>query len=156
MIRVQTEDFDVQAETSSLTRGRDDVGAVVTFTGLVRRGMGAQAIRSMTLEHYPGMTESELERIEADAQERWPLSASLIVHRHGRLLPGENIVLVITASPHRQAAFEAASFLMDYLKTSAPFWKKEELSSGDSGWVEAKAADDAAADRWSGKPKAAE
>jgi molybdopterin synthase catalytic subunit len=102
----------------------------------------------MTLEHYPGMTEGELERIEAEARKRWPLSASLIVHRHGRLVPGDNIVLVITASPHRQAAFEAAEFLMDFLKTNAPFWKKEERVGGDSGWVEAKAGDDAAAERW--------
>lgn len=149
MIRVQLEDFDVGAEIGALTAGRDDIGAVVSFTGLVRGGAGASAIRAMTLEHYPGMTERELERIEAEARERWPLSASLIVHRHGRLTPGENIVLVVTASPHRQAAFDAAAFLMDYLKTSAPFWKKEEGAAGDGGWVEAKAGDDAAAGRWS-------
>lgn len=148
MIRVQREDFDVGAEIAWMTAGREDIGAVVSFTGLVRGGVGADAITAMTLEHYPGMTEGELERIEAEARERWPLSASLIVHRHGRLVPGENIVLVITASPHRQAAFEAAEFLMDFLKTNAPFWKKEERAGGESGWVEAKAADDAAAERW--------
>jgi molybdopterin synthase catalytic subunit len=148
MIRVQAEDFDIGAEVRALSAGRSDIGAVVTFTGIVRAGSGAQEIRAMTLEHYPGMTEAELERIERQAQERWPLSASLIVHRHGRLLPGDNIVLVMTASPHRQAAFEAAAFLMDYLKTSAPFWKKEALASGDGGWVEANASDDAAAERW--------
>ncbi len=148
MIRVQVEDFDIGTEVRALSAGRSDIGAVVTFTGIVRAGPGAQEIRAMTLEHYPGMTETELERIERQAQDRWPLSASLIVHRHGRLLPGDNIVLVITASPHRQAAFEAAAFLMDYLKTGAPFWKKEELASGDSGWVAANASDDAAAERW--------
>jgi len=148
MIRVQAEDFDCGAEIRALTAGRDDIGAVVSFTGLVRRGEGETAIRSMTLEHYPGMTEMELERIEAEAQARWPLSASTIIHRHGRLVPGDNIVLVITASPHRKAAFEAAEFLMDYLKTNAPFWKKEDPQQGDGQWVSAKSADDAAAARW--------
>jgi len=149
MIRVQTDDFDSGAEMRSLTQGRDDIGAVVSFTGLVRADSPEGRISAMTLEHYPGMTEGELERIEQDARQRWPLQACLIVHRYGRLTPGENIVLVITASPHRQAAFEAASFLMDFLKTNAPFWKKEELLSGESGWVEAKSADDAALERWS-------
>jgi molybdopterin synthase catalytic subunit len=148
LIRVQSEDFDCAAEMRALTDGRDDIGAVVSFTGLVRRGEGAQAIGSMTLEHYPGMTEKELERIEAEARSRWPLSGATIIHRYGTLKPGDNIVLVITASRHRQAAFEAAEFLMDYLKTNAPFWKKEELLEGDSGWVEAKSADDGAAARW--------
>ena len=148
MIRVQADDFDCGAEIRVLTAGRDDIGAVVSFTGLVRRGEGETAIRSMTLEHYPGMTEMELERIEAEAKSRWPLSASTIIHRHGRLMPGDNIVLVITASPHRQAAFEAAEFLMDYLKTNAPFWKKEEPQHGEGQWVGAKSADDAAAARW--------
>jgi molybdopterin synthase catalytic subunit len=105
----------------------------------------------MTLEHYPGMTEAELERIEAEARERWPLSDCLVVHRHGRLEPGDNIVLVITASTHRQAAFDAASFLMDYLKTSAPFWKKEERAGGEGGWVEEKTSDNAARERWTGQ-----
>ena len=148
MIRVQSEDFDVGTEIRGLTAGRDDIGAIVTFTGAVRREGKDQAIRALTLEHYPGMTEKELERIEVEACQRWPLAASLIVHRYGRLVPGENIVLVITASSHRQAAFAAAEFLMDYLKTSAPFWKKEEPADGDERWVEAKATDDAAAGRW--------
>lgn len=148
MIRVQTQDFDIGAEVQALAGKRSGIGAVVTFTGIVRGGADKTAIRAMTLEHYPGMTERELQRIEGEALERWPLQASLIVHRYGRLLPGENIVLVVTASQHRQAAFEAASFLMDYLKTSAPFWKKEELASGSSSWVEAKGSDDSAAGRW--------
>jgi molybdopterin synthase catalytic subunit len=148
MIRVQREDFEVGAEIAAMTAGRGDIGAVVSFTGLVRAGAGADAITAMTLEHYPGMTEGELERIEAEARERWPLSASLIVHRHGRLLPGEKIVLVITASRHRQAASAAAAFLMDFLKTNAPFGEKEDHVGGASGWVEAKAADDAATERW--------
>ena len=156
MIRIQAEDFDIGAEIRALTAGHGDVGAVVTFTGTVRGGVGENAISAITLEYYPGMTEKELERIERQALERWPLCASLIVHRYGRLLPGENIVLVITASMHRQAAFEAASFLMDYLKTNAPFWKKEEQAGGESGWVEAKGADDVAAKRWIAKVKAAE
>jgi molybdopterin synthase catalytic subunit len=146
-VRVQTGDFDIGAEIAALTAGRTDLGAVVSFTGIVRGG-GAEPISAMTLEHYPGMTETELERIEAEARDRWPLSASLILHRHGRLEPGDNIVLVITASAHRQAAFEAASFLMDYLKTSAPFWKKEDRADGDSGWVEEKTSDNAARERW--------
>lgn len=144
MIRVQTEDFDIGAEVRALTADRTDIGAIVTFTGAVRADGGLQA---MVLEHYPGMTEAELERIEAEAAERWRLSASLIVHRYGALTPGENIVLVATASPHRRAAFEAAEFLMDYLKTSAPFWKKEIAADGVA-WVEAKANDDEMAARW--------
>jgi molybdopterin synthase catalytic subunit len=148
VIRVQAEDFDCAAEIRALTAGRDDIGAVVSFTGLVRRGEGEAAIGAMTLEHYPGMTEKELKRIEAEAMARWPLSASTIIHRHGRLVPGDNIVLVITASRHRQAAFEAAEFLMDYLKTNAPFWKKEEPLQGEGNWVNAKSADDTAAGRW--------
>lgn len=148
MIRVQREDFDVGAEIRGLTEGRVDIGAVVSFTGLVRAEAGERAIGALTLEHYPGMTEKELARIEAEATGRWPLSASLIVHRHGRLEPGENIVLVVTASSHRRAAFEAAAFLMDWLKTSAPFWKKEERAEGGESWVEARAADDEAAGRW--------
>jgi molybdopterin synthase catalytic subunit len=148
MIRVQQQDFDVGAEIKALTGGRQDIGAIVTFTGTVRREAQEQPIRALTLEHYPGMTEKELARIEAEAVARWPLAASLIVHRHGRLEPGDNIVLVITASKHRHAAFEAAEFLMDWLKTSAPFWKKEEPAGGEERWVEAKAADDVAAERW--------
>jgi len=147
MIRVQREPFDAGAESAALTAGREDVGAVVSFQGLVRADDGAAAIHAMTLEHYPGMTERELARIEREAQTRWPLQASLIVHRYGRLTPGEPIVLVITASRHRQAAFEACAFLMDWLKTQAPFWKREETAGGER-WVEAKPADDEAAARW--------
>ena len=153
MIRVQTEDFDVGAEIAALTCGRTDIGALVTFTGTVRDQAGA--VTEMTLEHYPGMTETELARIEAEAQARWPLQASLIVHRVGTLKPGDNIVLVITASEHRDAAFNAARFLMDYLKTSAPFWKRETGPSG-SKWVEAKGTDDLAAARWRKRSDAAE
>lgn len=156
MIRVQADDFDCGAEIRALTAGRDDIGAVVSFIGLVRRGEGDAAIRAMTLEHYPGMTEKELERIEAEAMARWPLSAATIIHRHGRLAPGDNIVLVITASRHRRAAFEAAEFLMDYLKTEAPFWKKEEPHHGESDWVSAKSADDTAAARWREDPSQTE
>jgi molybdopterin synthase catalytic subunit len=145
--RVQQEDFDAAAEVAALTAGRTDIGAIVTFTGRVRGGEGGVA--AMTLEHYPGMTEAELSRIEAEAHSRWPLQASLIVHRVGELKPGDNIVLVTTASAHRQAAFEAAGFLMDYLKTRAPFWKKETDASGNAVWVEARESDDSAARRWS-------
>ena len=145
MIRVQQEDFDVGAEIAKLTAGRSDIGAIVTFTGTVRDQNGA--VEAMTLEHYPGMTERELARIEAEACARWPLQASLIVHRTGALQPGDNIVLVVTASAHREAAFAAANYLMDFLKTKAPFWKLEERAEGKS-WVEAKTADDEAAQRW--------
>jgi molybdopterin synthase catalytic subunit len=151
MIRVQSEDFDVGAEIRARTGDLPDIGAIVTFTGTVRRESHEAPIRALTLEHYPGMTEKELARIEAEAADRWQLSASLIVHRYGRLVPGDNIVLVITASSHRQAAFEAAEFLMDYLKTSAPFWKKEEPAGGEERWIEAKATDDAAAGRWAAR-----
>jgi molybdopterin synthase catalytic subunit len=152
MIRVQLEDFDVGAEVAALKRGRTDIGAIVSFIGTVRDQMGA--VDEMTLEHYPGMTEAELSRVEAEANARWPLQASLVVHRHGRLLPGDNIVLVITASEHRDPAFDAARFLMDYLKTRAPLWKRE-TGKGGSRWVEASAGDDAATERWQ-KNRAAE
>ncbi len=145
MIRVQTEDFDIGAEIAALTAGRGDIGAIVTFTGTVRDQHGA--VTELTLEHYPGMTETELHRIEAEAKSRWPLQASLIVHRVGTLKPGDNIVLVVTASAHRDAAFDAAKFLMDYLKTSAPFWKRETGPDG-ANWVDAKSQDDDAAARW--------
>jgi molybdopterin synthase catalytic subunit len=145
-VRVQKEDFDVAAEIDKLVAGRTDIGAVVTFTGRVRGDDGAVA--SMTLEHYPGMTEAELSRIEAEAAARWKLDAYLIVHRVGELKPGDNIVLVITASAHRQDAFEAAGFLMDYLKTRAPFWKKEVTAAGESAWVEARDSDEQASKRW--------
>lgn len=145
MIRVQQEDFDIGVEIARLKAGRSDIGAIVAFVGTVRDQAGA--IDEMTLEHYPGMTEAELKRIEAEASARWPLQASLIVHRYGTLKPSENIVLVLTASEHREAAFRAAEFLMDYLKTRAPFWKRESGPQG-SRWVEADARDDAASGRW--------
>jgi molybdopterin synthase catalytic subunit len=145
VIRVQQEDFDIGAEIAGLRAGRSDIGAIVSFTGTVRDQDGAVA--KMTLEHYPGMTEAELARVEAEACARWPLQESLIVHRYGSLEPGDNIVLVVTASEHRDTAFEAARFLMDYLKTSAPFWKREDGPSG-ARWVEAEARDDAATARW--------
>jgi molybdopterin synthase catalytic subunit len=150
-VRVQREDFDAGAEVKALTAGRTDIGAVVTFTGVVRRENAADALEAMTLEHYPGMTEAELQRVEGEAARRWPLQASLVVHRVGRLVPGDNIVLVVTASAHRQAAFDAAAFLMDYLKTRAPFWKKETAVDGTETWVEAREADEAAAERWGGR-----
>ncbi len=153
-VRVQEPDFDLGAEVRRLTAGRSDIGAVVTFTGTVRGEDGeGDSITDMTLEHYPGMTEAELERIEAEAHRRWPLQASLIIHRHGSLHPGDNIVLVVTASRHRHAAFEAAAFLMDFLKTRAPFWKKETRRDGSGGWVDAREADDGALHRWqAGEP----
>jgi molybdopterin synthase catalytic subunit len=144
-VRVQREDFDIGAEVARLTAGSTDIGAIVTFTGTVR---GDGGLAAMTLEHYPGMTEEELARVEAEAGARWPLQASLIVHRVGTLRPGDNIVLVVTASAHRQAAFDAAAFLMDYLKTRAPFWKKERRADGSERWIEARASDDVAAERW--------
>ncbi|MDT3380938.1 molybdenum cofactor biosynthesis protein MoaE [Labrys neptuniae] len=149
-VRLQCEDFDVSAEIAALTGGRTDIGAVVNFIGICRAGPDDDRISAMTLDHYPEMAQAELERIEAEARGRWPLQGVSIIHRHGRLVPGDNIVLVVTASLHRQAAFEAASFLMDYLKTRAPFWKKEERASG-TGWVAAKDEDDAAAARWTTK-----
>jgi molybdopterin synthase catalytic subunit len=135
------------SEVRAVTSGRD-VGAVATFIGIVRAGDGPDRLSAMTLEHYPGMTEKALAEVEAEACRRWPLAASLIIHRFGRLVPGDNIVLVVTASAHREAAFDAARFLMDYLKTDAPFWKREERASGEAEWVEAKASDDAAKERW--------
>lgn len=147
-VRVQREDFDVGAEIRALTAGRSDIGAVVTFTGIVRGGAEGRPISSMTLEHYPGMTEEELRRVEKEACTRWPLQASLIIHRTGELRPGDNIVLVVTASAHRHAAFAAAEFLMDYLKTRAPFWKKETSPDGEGRWVDARESDEAALKRW--------
>lgn len=146
-IRIQSADFDAAAEVAALTRGRTDIGAVVTFTGLCR-DEGAR-LAALELEHYPGMAEEEVARVVAEAQARWPLQGVTVIHRHGRIVPGENIVLVVAASRHRLAAFEAASFLMDYLKTRAPFWKKEHHVDGTAGdWVAAKDEDDAAAERW--------
>lgn len=155
-VRVQNADFDVAAEVAAISRGRTDTGAIVTFTGTVRGEAGGKPIIAMELEHYPGMTESELERVEAEARARWPLTGSLIVHRIGKLVPGDNIVLVVTASSHRHAAFEAAEYLMDYLKSRAPFWKKEIGGNGEGTWVDARASDDAVLLRWSHSPKAAE
>ncbi len=147
MIRIQEDDFDVGAEIAALTGGKHGIGAVVAFVGLVRDMAGGARIDAMTLEHYPGMTERGLAEIEAEARRRWPLEASLIVHRHGRLDPGDRIVLVITASAHRRAAFEACEFLVDWLKTKAAFWKLEETDEGGK-WVDARDADTAAAARW--------
>jgi molybdopterin synthase catalytic subunit len=147
MIRVQREDFDVGAELDALTRGKTGIGGVTSFVGLVRDIAGERRIGAMTLEHYPGMTERRLAEIEAEALRRWPLDAVLIIHRYGRLEPGERIVLVAAASAHRQAAFDACQFLIDWLKTKAPFWKLEETPEGPR-WVDAQASDDEAAARW--------
>jgi molybdopterin synthase catalytic subunit len=155
MIRVQQEDFDVGAELAALTAGRTDIGGVASFIGLVRDMAGGAAVGAMTLEHYPGMTEKKLAEIEAEAQRRWPLQASLIIHRYGRLEPGDRIVLVATASPHRQAALDSCAFLIDWLKTKAPFWKLEQTAAGPQ-WVEARDSDDQAADRWTPRRGVAE
>ncbi|MGE3146925.1 MAG: molybdopterin synthase catalytic subunit MoaE [Pseudorhodoplanes sp.] len=146
-IRLQTGDFDAAAEAARLTRGRTDIGAVVTFTGICRDHEAGHGVCALTLEHYPGMAEAEIARHVDEAIARWPLQGVTVIHRHGRLRPGDNIVLVVTASAHRQAAFEAAEFLMDYLKTQAPFWKREERPEG-AAWVETKTSDDAARERW--------
>ncbi|HXY98393.1 MAG TPA: molybdenum cofactor biosynthesis protein MoaE [Stellaceae bacterium] len=150
MIRVQREDFDVGAELEALTRGKTGIGGVTSFLGLVRDLAGERRIGAMTLEHYPGMTERALTEIEAEARRRWPLDAVLIIHRYGRLEPGERIVLVATASAHRQAAFDSCQFLIDWLKTKAPFWKLEETPEGPR-WVEAQVSDDEATKRWAGE-----
>ena len=147
VVRVQAQGFDIAAEIAALTRGRSDVGAVVTFTGLCRDEAGSLA--ALEIEHYPGMAEEEIARVVEKAQERWPLQGVTVLHRHGRIAAGEEIVLVVTLSAHRRAAFAAAEFLMDYLKTSAPFWKKEVRPSDKAGkWIEAKAKDTADAERW--------
>lgn len=148
-VRVQREDFDPGAALASLAGGNRRVGGVVSFVGLVRDMTGGAAVRAITLEHYPGMTERTLAGIEAEAHRRWPLEATLIVHRYGRLEPGDRIVLVAAASAHRDAAFDACRYLIDWLKTRAPFWKLEETGAG-SRWVEARAGDAAAAARWTG------
>jgi len=147
MIRVQREDFDIGAEIAKLTADNRRIGGVASFIGLVRDMAGGAAIGAMTLEHYPGMTEKKLAEIESEACRRWPLDASLIIHRYGRLEPGERIVLVVTASAHREAALASCAFLIDWLKTEAPFWKLEETETGGK-WVEAREGDAAAAKRW--------
>ena len=146
-IRIQQADFDVAKEIAQLSKGSTDVGAVVSFTGICRGTEDGEPIAALRLEHYPGMAEAEIKRHAEEAMARWPLQGLTIIHRFGRIAPGENIVLVVTASSHRQAAFHAAEFLMDYLKTSAPFWKQEESARGAS-WIEAQSHDDAAAARW--------
>ncbi len=146
-IRIQREPFDAATESAKLTRGRTDVGALVTFTGVCRGDEAGEPIAALTLEYYPGMAEAEIERTVAEAADRWPLQGVTVVHRHGRIAAGEDIMMVVTASSHRQAAFAAAEFLMDYLKTRAPFWKQVEKAGGKI-WVDAKATDDAAAERW--------
>jgi molybdopterin synthase catalytic subunit len=146
-IKVQTEDFDVGAEVAALTAGRTDVGGIGCFVGTVRDN--GKTVTGMTLEHYPGMTERAIAAIADQAANRWPLLGCTIIHRVGPLRPGENIVLVIAASAHRQAALDATAFLIDWLKTKAPFWKREDLANGDGAWVDAREEDDAAASRWS-------
>src|SRR5262249_42292955 len=154
MVRLQREDFDAAAEVAALTAGRDDVGAVVTFTGVCRGAENDEPIAALTLEHYPGMAEAEIARHAEEAQSRWPLLGVTVIHRYGRLAPGDSIVLVVTAASHRHDAFAAAEFLMDYLKTRAPFWKQVERAGGTQ-WVDSKAADDAAAERWTGNRREA-
>jgi molybdopterin synthase catalytic subunit len=146
-VRLQREDFDVADEIAALSRGRSDIGAVVTFMGICRGSDAGEPVAAMTLEHYPGMAEAEIERHVAEAQAKWPLNGVTVIHRYGRLAPGDNIVLVVTAAAHRHEAFAAAEFLMDYLKTRAPLWKREERADG-ARWVEARDADGAAAERW--------
>lgn len=148
IIRLQSADFDIGAEIAVLTKGRTDIGAVVSFSGICRGGEGKDAIAAMTLEHYPGMAEAEIVRHVDEATSRWPLTGVTVIHRYGRVVPGDNIVLVLTASAHREAAFQAAEFLMDYLKANAPFWKSEERAGGNRAWVDAQAHDDSAAARW--------
>jgi molybdopterin synthase catalytic subunit len=151
-VRLQEEDFDAAAESAALTRGRHDVGAVVTFTGICRGSDHGEPVAAMTLEHYPGMAEAEIARHVEEANKRWSLLGVTVIHRYGRLVPGDNVVLVATAAAHRQDAFAAAEFLMDYLKTRAPLWKREERASG-AGWVAAREADDEAASRWTSPPR---
>ena len=144
-IRLQTADFDIAAEMATMTKGRTDIGAVVSFSGICRGG--DDGVAAMTLGHYPGMAEAEIARHVDEAKTRWPLTGITVIHRYGRVVPGDNIVLVLTASAHRQAAFQGAEFLMDYLKANAPFWKSEERAAGNA-WVEAQTHDDEAAARW--------
>jgi molybdopterin synthase catalytic subunit len=150
VVRVQKESFDASAEAAALAAGRTDIGAIAAFTGLCRDEGGT--LEALEIEHFPGMAESEIHRIALEAAARWPLEAVLVIHRFGEIRPGEPIVLAVTASAHREEAFAAAAFLMDYLKTEAPFWKKQRLAhDGAGGWVEAKAGDDAARERWGAK-----
>jgi molybdopterin synthase catalytic subunit len=150
-IRLQRDAFDAAAEADKLTRGRTDIGAVVAFTGICRGDEDGRPIAALTLEHYPQMAEAEIARHVEEAERRWSLLGVTVIHRHGRIAPGEGIVLVLAASSHRQDAFAAAEFLMDYLKTRAPFWKQVE-AAGATTWVDAKESDDAAADRWQAPP----
>jgi molybdopterin synthase catalytic subunit len=155
IVRLQREAFDVASEVAALTRSRTDIGAVVTFTGICRADEDGEPIAALNLEHYPDMAEAEIGRHIEAARQRWPLLGVTVIHRYGRIAPGEGIVLVVTASTHRQAAFAAAEFLMDYLKTRAPFWKQVEKAGGktsDKIWVEARASDDSAAERWKSAP----
>ena len=154
-VRLQREPFDAAAESDKLARGRTDIGAVVSFTGICRGSEEGEPIAALTLEHYPGMAEAEIERHASEACARWPLMGLTVIHRHGRISPGEPIVLVITTASHRLAAFAAAEFLMDFLKTRAPFWKQVE-TAGAKNWVDAKATDEAAAERWRERDDAAD
>ena len=146
-VLIQKNDFDAGYQIKQLCANNANIGGICSFIGLVRDNQSVKSIKSMTLEHYPGMTEKQLTKIEAEANDRWPLEDSLIIHRYGKLLPTEQIVLVVTASAHRKAAFESCEFLIDWLKTKAPFWKNEETADGNR-WVKAKTSDDAAATRW--------
>lgn len=155
IVRLQREAFDAASEITALTRSRTDIGAVVTFTGICRADEDGEPITALNLEHYPDMAEAEIGRHIEAARQRWPLLGVTVIHRYGRITPGEGIVLVVTASTHREASFAAAEFLMDYLKTRAPFWKQVEKPIGKTGdkiWVEAKASDDSAAERWKPAP----
>jgi len=147
-VRVQTADFDIGAEIAAMRRGNPKVGAVASFIGVVRDLNEGDRVAEMTLEHYPGMTEKALEKMVAEARSRWDIYDALVIHRVGTLKPGDQIVLVVVTGAHRSEAFDACEFLMDYLKTRAPFWKKEQTPAG-ARWVEARESDDAAADRWS-------
>src|SRR5580658_1101527 len=153
-VRVQAADFDVGAEFAALTAGRSDIGGIGCFVGTVRASPGGPRLEALILEHYPAMTERAIAGVVAEAERRWPLLGCTVVHRVGRMAPGENIVLVLAASAHRQAALEATAFLIDWLKTKAPFWKRESFLDGSATWVDARETDDAAAARWGSPPAA--
>jgi len=153
-VRVQAADFDVGAEFAALTSGRTDIGGLGCFVGTVRASPGGPRLEALTLEHYPAMTERAIVEVVAEAERRWPLLGCTVVHRVGRMAPGENIVLVLAASAHRQAALEATAFLIDWLKTKAPFWKRESFVDGSATWVDARETDDVAAARWGSPPAA--